>query len=631
MKGGQIGLTGGVYRYSLSGGAGILRGSQGVLVVPVEAYLSKRWINVPPYVRHSPDQPPDKSFFTPPNDRTWSKQHPYLRNTRPLVDHEVDLTEPDPKFEKRLETMRSLTGEASQSTYFRFMGLPDVVFNDARGADTKIDVMDPLTLAMVMDRCVQYGIGDDSVWASFGSRYINISTEVFEPDLGYIFKLFGQANRGISRALILSLMGRVTTRFREFDARDCANLIEGMVASSGTPDTNTGVERRPLFDESLFSAIIDQAGTFITTRWDSPTPHLANLITALSAAGEFSMMAQLTASCTGRRTSCEAHSVFFEHLTRKIESIIEILLMQLVLRDRILEGADSVYTGTVYQPPHPNDFELWVRNNAHLHRTSLHARTRTAFDVVMALRRWSPSSITSNNSPSEVSEVSQSESITAQKDRLTDVKQASIGRLLTEFTSPLVEFAQRGEVERERGGEWTAIQAAATLGKAYATGEEASEVRVRLFDGSHSARLACVMSTLGRVSDNRIAVMEGLAALLDRCEVLADSLTPFELSVLSQSLSEVSGLTGLPLCERTRPKIRLMRGNQGNVKASGVSIPVAMYSVNGPDVLRLAYGCDVLNSGHPLKVVLMSEIEARYGAHVDAHRLLKAFHSWYRF
>eukprot|EP00921_Rhytidocystis_pertsovi_P010575 GHVQ01017019.1.p1 GENE.GHVQ01017019.1~~GHVQ01017019.1.p1 ORF type:complete len:697 (+),score=56.57 GHVQ01017019.1:174-2264(+) len=165
----------------------------------------------------TPESGCQKRFYTPPSKRTWSKQHEKIRTLRPLVDtFAMSKLHPEKEWWKE-----------RQQKPATFMGFPDVSKHSLRGGSLYIEQMDPVTLSVILDKCVTEQIFDHSMWSAFCWQAQRMSNTTVEPSLGHIYKSFAQAD-WYDGYFIITLLGRIQRRMHMFMVSDCANVIHAM-------------------------------------------------------------------------------------------------------------------------------------------------------------------------------------------------------------------------------------------------------------------------------------------------------------------------------------------------------------------------------------------------------------------
>ena len=88
-----------------------------------------------------------------------------------------------------------------------FLGFPDVKKAMLRGGALYAEQMDSVTLAVVLDRCVQEGILEEEMWEKFCWRAQQLAGRMIEPDLCYLFRAFARADY-FDNAFFATFVGR---------------------------------------------------------------------------------------------------------------------------------------------------------------------------------------------------------------------------------------------------------------------------------------------------------------------------------------------------------------------------------------------------------------------------------------
>ena len=153
-----------------------------------------------------------------------SKQHYKIRLPRPLVD-QFDLGKEHP--EKQWWRERPL----APATFF---GFPDVQKIGLRGGSLYAEQMDSVTVAVIMDKCVEAGIADPEVWSPLVWRSQQLCSRMFEPDIAYVMRAVCRAGWE-DEYWRLTYTGRVLRRLPYFDLRTTGVALQVRAESSGIP------------------------------------------------------------------------------------------------------------------------------------------------------------------------------------------------------------------------------------------------------------------------------------------------------------------------------------------------------------------------------------------------------------
>lgn len=105
------------------------------------------------------------------------------------------------------------------------MGFPDVESLPVRGGPACISVMDPLTLATVLDRCVKRQFMDHNTWTRLAERAQRLCNTVRVPNVCFIYRSFAHAQWSDDE-LVTSYLGRIHRLIPTCRLADVGVLLE---------------------------------------------------------------------------------------------------------------------------------------------------------------------------------------------------------------------------------------------------------------------------------------------------------------------------------------------------------------------------------------------------------------------
>eukprot|EP00922_Rhytidocystis_sp_ex-Travisia-forbesii_P038173 GHVS01056865.1.p1 GENE.GHVS01056865.1~~GHVS01056865.1.p1 ORF type:complete len:773 (+),score=46.85 GHVS01056865.1:331-2319(+) len=127
--------------------------------------------------------------------------------------------------------------------------------------------MDPVTLSVVVDKCVSDGMFEESVWSACSWQAQQMSNKTVEPSLGHIYRSFAQAN-WYDKYFVTTYLGRIERRLHMFQLLDCANVIEAMANPN-------------FWNERTLIRLLEQVELLLTNRDDLTVEDLSCLLTSL--------------------------------------------------------------------------------------------------------------------------------------------------------------------------------------------------------------------------------------------------------------------------------------------------------------------------------------------------------------
>ncbi|CEM14546.1 unnamed protein product [Vitrella brassicaformis CCMP3155] len=195
--------------------------------------------------------------FEPPSKRTWSKQHFKIKFPRPLV---------DPFAMHALHPIKEWWRERKLRPD-TFMGFPDVTKIALRGGSIYHERMDPVTLSVITDKCVQENLTDEEIWSKLCQRAQQIVNQTYEPDLGFIYRAHAQID-WYDQYFVTSYLGRIHRRLHMFQLTDCALIVEAMANPK-------------FYNDKYLEMILDHMDILLTHRDDFQVQHLATVLHSL--------------------------------------------------------------------------------------------------------------------------------------------------------------------------------------------------------------------------------------------------------------------------------------------------------------------------------------------------------------
>jgi len=108
-----------------------------------------------------------------------------------------------------------------------FFGFPDVTKHNLRGGSLYVEQMDSVTLAVLMDKCLQEKITDPEMWTKFCWRAQQIACRTYLPDLCYIFRAFARAD-WFDQNFITTYLGRVHHTLHSFRLVDVSTFLQAL-------------------------------------------------------------------------------------------------------------------------------------------------------------------------------------------------------------------------------------------------------------------------------------------------------------------------------------------------------------------------------------------------------------------
>eukprot|EP00916_Digyalum_oweni_P003714 GHVL01006621.1.p1 GENE.GHVL01006621.1~~GHVL01006621.1.p1 ORF type:complete len:316 (-),score=91.05 GHVL01006621.1:1520-2467(-) len=157
--------------------------------------------------------------WTPPSKRNWSKQHSWIRTPRPLVTKNmIDKTNPNKEWWRERRNAPKA-----------FMGFPDIAELDKTGGSIYAELMDPLTLSIIMQRGYKIGLNKDNVnIQKLVKRCSDLSYKLEEPYLCLLFRILSYLDID-NNHLYISLISRIIRRIRTFDLCNIYPIISGLI------------------------------------------------------------------------------------------------------------------------------------------------------------------------------------------------------------------------------------------------------------------------------------------------------------------------------------------------------------------------------------------------------------------
>ncbi|CAD2107455.1 conserved Plasmodium protein, unknown function [Plasmodium vinckei] len=204
----------------------------------------------------------NKRYYNPPNKRKWSKQNDKYKTRRPLAEsfnmHKINIKGEYWKqkhVDKQFVVENGNQDMINEKTSLNFFGYPNISLHNKLGGSLYIEQMDPITLCIIMNKCIKENICESYIWSSLLNRCTKIAHKINGNLISYIFKYSSQSEY-YSHYFFLTMLGNISSYLYSLNLKCCANILYAMNNNSN------------FYNEEIYNKTIEHSSLLILNRND---------------------------------------------------------------------------------------------------------------------------------------------------------------------------------------------------------------------------------------------------------------------------------------------------------------------------------------------------------------------------